>query len=66
MNKNKKFKIWMVTRIDQSIILAKYLNDKKLLVQWDSFIRLKKSGFLKIFFPNSKRILEDKLAKIPR
>ena len=47
MKKNKKFKVWMVTRIDQSLILAKYLNDKKLLVRWDSFIRLKKSGFLR-------------------
>ena len=65
INSNNNFKVWMVTRIDQCIILAKYLNDKKLLVKWDSFIRLKKSGFLKIFFPNSKRILEDKLAKIP-
>jgi glycosyltransferase involved in cell wall biosynthesis len=64
MKKNKKFKVWMVTRIDQSLILAKYLNDKKLLVRWDSFIRLKKSGFLRFFFPYSKRILDDKLTKI--
>ena len=65
INTKNNFKVWMETRIDQCIILAKYLKNKKLLVKWDSFIRLKKSGFLKIFFPNSKRILEDKLAKIP-
>ena len=64
MKKNKKFKVWMVTRIDQCIILAKYLNDKGILVRWDSFIRLKKSGFLRFFFPYSKRILDDKLTKI--
>jgi glycosyltransferase involved in cell wall biosynthesis len=65
MNKNKKFKVWMITRIDQCLILAKYLNDKGLLLKWDSFIRLKKSGFLKLIFPNYKRFLDDKLAKVP-
>jgi len=65
MKNNKKFKVWMVTRIDMCIILAKYLNDKGSLIRWDSFIRLKKSGFLRFFFPHSKRILDDKLTKIP-
>ena len=66
-NRNSKnnFKVWMVTRIDQCIVLAKYLNDKGLLLKWDSFIRLKKGGFLKLIFPNIKRFLEDELAKIP-
>ena len=63
--KNKikfKHKVWMVTRIDQCVILAKYLNDQGLLIRWDSFIRLRKSGLLKYFFKFSKRIMTDKLS----
>ena len=51
MKKKKiKLKVWMITRIDQIILLAKFLNNKKLLVRWDSFIRLNKNSFLSFFF----------------
>jgi len=59
-----KHKVWMVTRIDQCVLLAKYLNDIGLLIRWDSFIRLSKSGLLKYFFKFSKRIMTDKLSNI--
>ena len=60
-----KPKVWMVTRIDQCVILAKYLNDKSFLIKWDSFIRISENNFLKFVLPKSKRFIEDKLAKVP-
>jgi len=64
MNKNKKFKIWMVGRIDQSLLLAEYLLKRKVLIKWDSFIRLSNKGFLKFFFKNSKRTMSSNFTKI--
>ncbi len=67
MKKNKIFKakVWMVGRIDQSILLADFLSKKKILVRWDSFIRLSNRGILRFFFKDSKRIMNDNLVKIP-
>ena len=54
----------MITRIDQIILLAKFLNNKKLLVRWDSFIRLNKNSFLSFFLPDTKRIIDEKLSNV--
>lgn len=62
---NNSYKVWMVTRVDQAILVARHLKNNNQLVRWDSFIRLKKSGLLQKLFSNSKRVLEDKLAKVP-
>lgn len=60
-----KPKVWMVTRIDQCVILAKYLNDKSFLIKWDSFIRISENNFLRFVLPKSKRFIKHKLAKVP-
>ena len=65
MKNNKQFKVWMLGRVDQSLLVAEFLLKKKKLIKWDSFIRLSDKGLLRIFFKDSKRIMNSNMIKIP-
>ena len=65
MKNNKQFKVWMLGRVDQSLLVAEFLLKKKKLIKWDSFIRLSDKGLLRIFFKDSKRIMNSNMRKIP-
>ena len=54
--KNNKLKIWLISRIDQSVIIAEHLNKQGKLVQWDRFISFsEKNLFTKYLFRGTRR-----------
>ena len=63
--KNNKLKIWLISRIDQSVIIAEHLNKQGKLVQWDRFISFsEKNLFTKYLFRGTRRILSHDLSKV--
>lgn len=65
-NFDNKFKIWMISRLDQATLLARYLKDNNQLVRWDTFFRISKENFLaQKFLSHSRRSLDKDLAHLP-
>lgn len=63
--KINKLKIWLISRLDQSVIIAEHLNKQGKLVQWDRFISFSENNLLgKYFFKGTRRILSHGLSKI--
>jgi len=63
--KRNKLKIWLISRLDQSVIIAEHLNKQGKLVQWDRFISFSENNLLgKYFFKGTRRILSNGLSKI--
>ena len=61
-NLDNKFKIWLISRLDQATLLARYLKDNNQLIRWDTFIRFSKNSFLaKKNFIGSRRIVDEDL-----
>ena len=44
--KRNKLKIWLISRLDQSVIIAEHLNKQGKLVQWDRFISFSENNLL--------------------
>ena len=65
-NLDNKFKIWLISRLDQATLLARYLKDNNQLIRWDTFIRFSKNSFLaKKNFIGSRRIVDEDLLDVP-
>ena len=65
-NLKDKYQVWMISRLDQSTLLARYLKDNNQLIRWDTFIRFSKNSFLaKKIFIGSRRIVDEDLLDVP-
>lgn len=59
-------KIWLISRLDQSVSLAEYLNECKALTRWDTFTRFSKSGILgNTRLGETRRCVQHELLSVP-